>query len=114
MHVKKIAMAHAVALASVAGLSLAGTTAAHAFEPALVKQVAPKYPRAAERRSIEGTVTVNIDVDEAGKVAAVEVVEATPPGVFDRAALAAIERWEFEAGKPASNIQKQLSFKLAE
>ncbi len=36
--------------------------------------------------------TVAVD----GSVTNIEIRESTPPGVFDRAAIRAVEKWEFE------------------
>lgn len=89
-----------------------GMSAANAQEPAVIKPFAPTYPRAAERRKIEGAVTVSIDVDEKGKVVAVSVVNAEPAGIFDAAAMSAVERWKFESGKPATGVLKIIRFQL--
>lgn len=64
---------------------------------AAVERAAPEYPRGAERRGIEGSVTVSYAIDADGSVVDAVVVESTPAGVFDRAALAAIETWRYEA-----------------
>jgi len=63
---------------------------------AAVERSAPEYPRGAERRGIEGSVTVSYAIDENGNVVDAVVVESTPSGVFDRAALAAVETWRYE------------------
>lgn len=96
-------------------LSILSAAPAAAFEdPKVVKAVAPEYPRAAERRQIEGFVTLKLSVDERGKVALVEVVEAEPAGVFDKAATEAVEKWKFESGKPADGLMKRVAFKLVD
>lgn len=99
----------AVLGALTAGLTINSSSFA---EPALLKAMPPEYPRAAERREIEGFVIVSIDVDADGKVAAVSVVEADNPGIFDSSAVRAVERWKFEKGQPATGIIKKLQFKL--
>ena len=60
------------------------------------KYVAPKYPRAAERRGDSGWVDVVFMVAVDGSVRNVEVKDSTPEGVFDQAASRAVEKWEFE------------------
>lgn len=92
-------------------LGSVGSSFAFAQEPALVKAFPPEYPRAAERREIEGIVKVEITVDANGKVADVKVVSATPPGIFDTAAVNAVKRWKFESGKPAS-VTKNIAFTM--
>ena len=60
-----------------------------------VELVAPEYPRGAERRGIEGSVRIAYSIDADGNVVNAQIVEASPEGVFDRAALAAIENWRY-------------------
>jgi protein TonB len=75
-----------------------------ADEPSLVaissltrtKYVAPKYPRAAERRGDSGWVDIVFTVAVDGTVSNVEARQSEPEGVFDRAAIRAVEKWEFE------------------
>ena len=60
------------------------------------RYVAPKYPRAAERRGLSGWVDVVFTVAMDGSVKDLKVREASPEDVFDISALRAVERWEFE------------------
>ncbi len=60
------------------------------------RYVAPKYPRAAERRGDSGWVDVVFTLTVDGTVKDVGVRGSTPEGVFDRAAVRAVEKWEFE------------------
>lgn len=88
------------------------STQAVALEPALIRATAPDYPRAAERRGIEGLVTVSINIAADGSVASASVVTADPAGVFDSAALSAVKRWKFESGKPTDGVQKNIKFQI--
>lgn len=108
MAFKKVILAAALA-ASGAGF---GALPAAAEGPVLVKQVPPEYPRGAERRELEGTVDLKFVVDDAGKVASVEIVDASMPGVFDAAATKALQKWKFEAGSPGEG-EVTLAFKLS-
>jgi TonB family protein len=60
------------------------------------KYVAPRYPRAAERRNISGWVDVLFTVTADGTVAEIEVVGSEPGDTFVDAATRAVEKWEFE------------------
>ena len=60
-----------------------------------VSTPAPRYPPEAARRQQSGEVQVEITVGTDGSVTAARVVDATPPRVFDREALAAVKRWKF-------------------
>ena len=57
--------------------------------------VAPKYPRAAERRSLSGWVDVVFTVDTDGTTKAIEVRGSEPERTFDKAATSAVEKWKF-------------------
>ncbi|MDH5454929.1 MAG: energy transducer TonB, partial [Gammaproteobacteria bacterium] len=60
------------------------------------RYVAPKFPRTAQRRNQSGWVDVVFTVTMDGSVKDLEIKESTPEGVFDNAALRAVEKWEFE------------------
>jgi protein TonB len=62
---------------------------------ALVK-IAPQYPREAAIKGLEGWVKVEFTVTELGTVTDVDVIEADPRRVFDRAAKRAILKWKFK------------------
>lgn len=55
----------------------------------------PEYPLSALRRGIEGRVIVQFSVLASGQVTDVVVISADPPGIFDRAAIAAVNRWRY-------------------
>ncbi|WP_291844859.1 energy transducer TonB [Maricaulis sp.] len=78
-----------------------------------VELVAPEYPRGAERRGIEGTVRIAYSIDADGNVVDAQVVEANPEGVFDRAALSAIESWRYApAAAQTDGHSRELEFRL--
>ena len=56
----------------------------------------PEYPAAAVRDGVTGTVVLKLLVTSAGKPRNVRVLKATPPGVFDQAAIQAVREWVFE------------------
>lgn len=71
--------------------------------PNVVSSAQPEYPREALRDGVSGEVTVAFTVNADGSVGAANVVSSNPRNVFDRAALAAIKKWRFEApGEPVS------------
>jgi len=53
---------------------------------------APRYPPEAARRQQSGEVQVEITVGTDGSVTSARVVDASPPRIFDREALAAVKR----------------------
>jgi len=64
--------------------------------PKAIGKVEPVYPEEAKRRNIEGTLKLMLKIDDLGRVLSAEVVEATPPGVFDEAALEAFREARFQ------------------
>jgi len=63
--------------------------------PRILEKVKPLYPEHARRQHKTGVVTLMFQVDAEGRVHQPSVVEASPQGVFEESALAAIVRWRF-------------------
>ncbi len=61
-----------------------------------VRMIEPRYPDAARAQGQTGWVDLEFTVTPAGTVSEVQVVGASPAGVFDRAATEALERWRFK------------------
>jgi protein TonB len=77
------------------------------------KYVAPKYPRAAQRRALSGWVDVVFTVDIDGSVAEVNVRDSNPGDTFVNAAINAVEDWEFEPViEDGVAIQKQAAVRM--
>ncbi|MEO1038678.1 MAG: energy transducer TonB [Pseudomonadota bacterium] len=108
-----IKTALAVAAAVMTSTVFGGVAIASEAEREVVNVEAPEYPRGAQRRELEGHVTVRYNVTEAGEVADVEVVESEPAGVFDRAVLRALEGWEYApADTVTAGIERSFAFNL--
>ncbi len=84
-----------------------------------VSRMNPQYPRRALTRRIEGHVVAEFTVDPKGRVVpdSFKIIEAEPPGMFDRAVERALLRWRFDpltengAAVPFRTRQR-LEFKL--
>lgn len=91
---------------------------AKATQPARpLRRPAPKYPKSAARRGVEGEVVVRVRIDPAGRVVDAKVVRATPPGIFDAAALAAARRYRFApatngGAAVASTLEQRILFRV--
>jgi periplasmic protein TonB len=59
----------------------------------------PRYPFVAWRRRIEGTVLVELDVNELGVVTAVRLERSSGCAMLDDAALAQLAKWRFEPAR---------------
>jgi TonB family protein len=71
-------------------------TSAEIKIPKPLKRGNPRYPYPAFRKGIEGSVLLEFSVDADGHVVAPRVVDATPPGVFEHAALDAVSAWTYQ------------------
>ena len=69
-------------------------------------RITPPYPASAPAGTA-GSVTLGFDVDASGVPSDVKVLKSTPPGVFDSAAVLAVEQWYLEPidGKPVTGVQ---------
>ena len=67
---------------------------------------------------IAGSVTLEYTVDTHGEPRDIHVVEATPPGVFDQAAVVAVRRWRYApmvvdgAAVDVPGVKTRLRFEL--
>jgi periplasmic protein TonB len=58
----------------------------------------PRYPAAARRRGAQGTVILNVHIDEQGRVADLWLFESSGHRSLDTAAIEAVTGWRFEPG----------------
>lgn len=85
-----------------------------------IVKVAPVYPRRAQTRGIEGHVLLEFVVTRTGAVRDPVVVEAQPPGIFDRAAIDAALRFKYRPkvvnGEPidVAGVRNLITFELSE
>jgi TonB family protein len=86
--------------------ALAGNATVAKIVP--LKSRPPNYPWQARRQGIEGFVELEFSVNSAGKVTHVEVLDALPEGVFEKAASRALSRWTFAAKEHAGSRFRQV------
>ncbi|PZP63743.1 MAG: energy transducer TonB [Pseudoxanthomonas spadix] len=86
------------------------TPAASGGERRLLSAPPPRYPMDALRAGTSGQVVVEITIGGDGDVTNARVVQATPPRVFDRAALTAVKRWKFEPTGATSTTRRTIAF----
>lgn len=80
-----------------------------------VMRVEPKYPFKAAQDKIEGSVVLKFDVTATGLVENVEVINAKPAYVFDKAAVTALKQWKYSAiGRIVKSNLVQLDFAMDE
>jgi TonB family protein len=89
-----VAATNAPDAADDASLSEAGLVALSELE--FSKFIEPSFPRRLANRGKSGWVAVSFRVDLFGKTRDIEVVESEPQGLFEPAAVKAVEKWRFE------------------
>jgi TonB family protein len=62
----------------------------------IVKSASPRYPRRARESGQTGWVDVYFTVTMSGETADITVANSKPGSIFDRAAMKAVEQWEFQ------------------
>lgn len=72
-----------------------------------VYRVTPPYPEALLAAPVTGAVTLSFDLGASGSPSNVKVVKSTPPGVFDTAAVVALQQWYFERPEGAAPLPLQ-------
>ena len=77
-----------------------------------IKRVPPVYPKDALRRGVQGLVKVRYSVGEDGRVDTAEVIQASPPRVFEQAALRSVYGWQFCPGENRVGREALLPFRL--
>lgn len=88
-------------------------------DPVPIAVFPPRYPQHQLMARVEGWVRVGFTIDAEGAVKDAQVIDANPRrGLFDNAALTAIQRWQFaprrdDSGNPvASRAAYTIEFKL--
>lgn len=64
--------------------------------PKPAKRTAMTYPPQARKKGVTGYVILNLLIDQTGAVKTIRLLESSPAGVFDQAAMAGVKNWTFE------------------
>ena len=64
-------------------------------QPRALREIVPDYPAAADRQRLSGKVRLQLKLEADGRISDIEVVSATPPGVFDASAIQAFREARF-------------------
>jgi TonB family protein len=83
----------------------------------LVEKANPVFPHEARSQNISGSVNVKILIGISGGVEKIEIVNAEPPGFFEKSAIESIKKWRFEPAlnegqAQASWISQKIKFEL--
>ena len=81
-----------------------------------LKRAAPKYPRKARNKGIQGTVLLQVIISKTGDVTTIELISGEP--LLAAAAIDAVKQWKYKPyllqGNPVEiDTQVQLNFTLS-
>lgn len=79
--------------------------------PKNLLRVYPDYPVRAYYQGIEGTLNIKFDIDENGYVQNIRMLDSPLVDVFGLSTIHAMEKWRYESGKPAKDLNLTMEFK---
>jgi protein TonB len=72
----------------------------------------PQFPSEAARQGVDsGTVKARMSVDASGHVTKVDIIDARPRRVFDRAVTSALMKWRYEPAAAPFAVETEIDFK---
>lgn len=84
---------------------------AWAADVQLVSKIDPEFPREAIQAGADkGRVKARMTVSGSGEVTRVEIVDASPRRVFDRAVVKTLSLWRFNAGSEGRQVEIDVDF----
>lgn len=96
-------------------LGLAGlllSLGARAGDARVISRQEPEFPREAVLAGADsGRVRARVTVSGVGEVVRVEILEAEPRRVFDRAVVRSLSTWRFDAGSDGRSVEIDVSFR---
>lgn len=100
------------AFAALAVLAAPAAALAGPGEATVISRVEPEFPREALQAGADfGKVKARMTVDGSGEVSRVEILEATPRRVFDRAVVKTLSQWKFTPGSAGRAVEIEVEFK---
>ena len=80
-------------------------------ESQVVSKVDPEFPREAAVAGVDkGMVKARMTIDATGEVTRVEVLDAQPRRVFDRAVVKTLSQWRFNTGNSGRVVEIDVNF----
>jgi protein TonB len=102
--------AHVGAIVATLAFSLAAYADSGDLTP--ISKVAPEFPREALAAGADtGMVKARMTIDAAGEVTRVDIVDAHPRRVFDRAVVKTLSQWKFTPGGNGRSKEIDIEFK---
>ena len=98
--------------AALATILFSFAASADSGELAPVTRVEPEFPREAIAAGASaGMVKARMTIDATGEVTRVDIVEANPRRIFDRAVVKTLSQWKFTPGGNGRSKEIEIAFK---
>ena len=98
--------------AALATLAFSLAASADSGDLTPVSRVEPEFPREAVAAGADtGMVKARMTIDATGEVTRVDIVEANPRRVFDRAVVRTLSQWKFTPGGNGRSKEIEIAFK---
>jgi periplasmic protein TonB len=95
-----------------AAILLAPVLASAAAEIKVVSRTDPEFPREAMQAGADkGYVKARMTLDAAGEVTRVDILDARPRRLFDRAVTRSLAQWRYENGPAGRTVEVELEFR---
>lgn len=95
-----------------AAVLLAPVIASAAGEIKVVSRTDPEFPREAIQAGADrGYVKARMTLDAAGEVTRVDILDAKPRRLFDRAVTRSLAQWRYENGPVGRTVEIELEFR---
>jgi periplasmic protein TonB len=92
--------------------AIAMTAHAGGSDAIIVAKVEPEFPREAIQAGADrGKVKARMTLDGAGEVTRVEILEANPRRLFDRAVMKTLSQWRFNNGTDGRMVEIDVDFR---
>lgn len=105
-------------LLAVLAAAASGVAAAQATAPVGdgglvgIERPPPAYPAAAMEKGVDGCVVMSFMIDAQGHPGQVEVLDARPKGVFEKAALKSLKQWRYEQPPRPGRYAQAIHFQI--
>ena len=77
-----------------------------------IRKVAAAYPRSALKDGTMGKVKARLTIGPGGEVIDVEILESSPPGIFDDSVTKALKQYKFEGDGTKYFVDQEVVFKV--
>jgi protein TonB len=101
-----------IARPAAAAIFAMAAMAAAAADLTPVSRIDPEFPREAISAGADsGKVKAKMTIDASGEVTRVEIIEANPRRLFDRAVVKTLSQWKFAPGSDGRSMEIDVNFR---